>query len=81
MKLITILLFISIPFFSPIMEEEKIEWSEEYQLKWSDFKATTASGNGFVASTSSGIGFSYSYRETNGKRDIIFPCNRCPNGS
>lgn len=83
MKLISIILFVSIPFLSPLVEEEKIEWSEDYQLQWSDFKATTASGSGFVASTSSGIGFSYSYKELNGKRDIkvVVVCNFYPQKS
>ncbi len=83
MKIISIFLFLSAHFFSPSMEEEKIEWSYDYQLQWSDFKATTASGTGFIASTSSGISYSYSYREVNGKKNIkvIVACNFYPQKS
>ena len=41
------------------MGEEKIEWTEGYKLQWTDFKAKTALGTGFVASTSSGIAYSH----------------------
>ena len=83
MNFISILFFISIFFSAPIAEEEKIEWTKDYQLQWSDFKATTASGNGFVASTSSGIAFSYSYREVNGEKNIKVnvTCNFYPQKS
>ena len=83
MNFISILFFISIYFSAPITEEEKIEWTKDYQLQWSDFKATTASGSGFVASTSSGIAFSYSYREENGKKNIKVnvTCNFYPQKS
>jgi|TARA_B110000908_G_C10073402_1_gene366153 hypothetical protein len=57
-------------FFLPSMGEEKIEWTEGYNLQWTDFKAKTAVRYGFVASTSSGIAYSYSYREVNGDKKI-----------
>ena len=52
-------------------------------MQWSDFKATTASGTGFVASTSSGISYSYSYRQVNGIKEIkvIVNCNFYPQKS
>ncbi len=83
MKIISIILFLSVYLFSPSIEEEKIEWTKDYQLQWSDFKATTASGNGFVASTSSGIAYSYSYREVNGEKSIkvVVTCNFYPQKS
>lgn len=83
MKIFSLFFFISIHFLSPVIIEEKIEWSEEYQLQWSDFKATTASGSGFVASTSSGISYTYSYREVNGKKEIkvVVKCNFYPQKS
>ena len=68
-------------FFLPSMGEEKIEWTEDYNLQWTDFKATTAVGSGFVASTSSGI--AYSYKEVNGDKNIkinVF-CNFYPQKS
>mgnify|MGYP001579474128 CR=1 FL=1 len=83
MNFFSILLFLSFYFSTPFVEEEKIEWDENYKLQWSDFKATTASGSGFVASTSSGIAFSYSYKETNGVKDINVKvsCNFYPQKS
>ena len=55
MKIISIILVLWVYFFSPSMGEEKIEWTEGYNLQWTDFKAKTALGTGFVAGTSSGI--------------------------
>ena len=62
------------------MGEEKIEWTEGYNLQWTDFKAKTAVRYGFVASTSSGIAYSFSYKEVNGDKNIkinVF-CNFYP---
>jgi replication initiation and membrane attachment protein DnaB len=42
-------------------EKEKIEWSEAYKLSWSDFKGEPKQSSGYIASTNSGISFSYSY--------------------
>jgi len=54
------ILFFAFSSLTPSASEEKIPWSEDYQLKWSDFKSPTANGSGFVASTSSGIAYSFS---------------------
>ncbi|MGB1451395.1 MAG: hypothetical protein ACPG7E_06770 [Marinirhabdus sp.] len=43
-------------------KNEKIGWKEKPKLQWSDFKGTPPAGTGFVASTSSGISFSFSYK-------------------
>jgi len=61
MKLITFLFFVFTSIFSSNLEEEKIPWSEDYQLTWADFKSPSSNGSGFVASTSSGIAYSYSF--------------------
>jgi hypothetical protein len=42
-------------------EKEKILWSEDYKLSWADFKGSPNHNSGYVASTNSGISFSYSY--------------------
>jgi replication initiation and membrane attachment protein DnaB len=42
-------------------DKDKIEWSEDYKLSWSDFKGEPNRSSGYVASTNSGISFSYSY--------------------
>lgn len=70
MKFLAILLF-TFSFSSFISEEEKIPWSEDYQLTWADFKSPTAHGSGFVASTSSGIAYSYSsFGDSNGNVEV-----------
>jgi|TARA_B110000908_G_scaffold111516_1_gene130830 hypothetical protein len=83
MKMISIILVLWVYFFSPSMGEEKIEWTEGYKLQWTDFKAKTALGTGFVASTSSGIAYSYSFRDVNGKKNskINVFCNFYPQKS
>ncbi len=46
---------------------EKITWQENRKLTWADFKAEQKPQNDFVASTSSGISFSYSFTFSEGK--------------
>jgi len=54
-------------FLSPgISEEEKIIWNEDRKLTWADFKGTPSGPHDFVASTNSGVSFSFSYKERNG---------------
>ena len=60
MKCFLILFIIFSLGFSP-SEREKIEWNEDYKLSWSDFKGKPNLKSGYVASTNSGISFSYSY--------------------
>lgn len=55
--IISLLLFTSVT----IGEPEKILWSETNKLTWSDFKGTPDAGSNFVASTNSGMSFSFSY--------------------
>ncbi len=61
MKFIAFLLLAFLTISSSSLEEEKIEWNENYKLSWEDFKANPIASNGYVASTSSGISFSYSF--------------------
>ena len=61
MKYFLILFLILSQGFSSIYEKERIVWSQSYKLSWSDFKGIPNKGSGFVASTNSGISFSYSY--------------------
>ncbi|MBX2827876.1 MAG: DUF922 domain-containing Zn-dependent protease [Flavobacteriaceae bacterium] len=65
MKLISAaLLFLLVSF--PPFEEEKIPWSEDRKLTWEDFRGTPSGSEEFVASTNSGVSFSFSYSERNG---------------
>lgn len=45
--------------------EERIAWSDDYHLVWSDFKGQPKTGD-YVASTSSGLSFSYGFKTING---------------
>jgi len=67
-----------------ISEEEKIPWSENRQLTWSDFKSPRSNGSGFVASTSSGIAYSFSSfgdSSLNMEVNVKVTCNFYPNRS
>jgi len=70
MKFFTILFFVFSIISPSTIEDEKIVWDENYRLKWSDFQAPTRPSVSYVASTSSGISFSYSYSEKNGEIDL-----------
>lgn len=51
---------------SSVQDEERIAWSEDYRLSWSDFKGQPKPGNVYVASTNSGLSFSYGFKTING---------------
>jgi len=70
MKIFAIILFVSSIISPSIYEDEKIIWTEDYKLTWSDFKAPHRKGVSYVASTSSGMSFSYSYSDKNGEIDL-----------
>ena len=80
MKVIIVLLFTTFSFISFEVDTEKIPWKESKQLTWNDFKAKPEAGANFVASTNSGMSFSFSYSEKNGKRTMEYKvaCNFYP---
>jgi len=47
-------------------------WHQDRPLRWTDFKGKPQPALGFVASTNSGISFSYSYKINNGVRSTQF---------
>ncbi|WP_452232608.1 DUF922 domain-containing protein [Lacinutrix sp. MEBiC02595] len=51
-------------------EESTIAWSESYQLSWSDFKGPSKTDTDAVATTASGITFSYSIKKTR-KNEVV----------
>lgn len=53
--------------FCPVKDENRIAWSPDYKLSWSDFKAKSRVGNSYVASTNSGLSFKYSFKVVNGQ--------------
>jgi hypothetical protein len=53
--------------FTTPLEDEKIAWSDDYRLSWSDFKGPITEGTTFVASTNSGLSFGYSIKIINGE--------------
>jgi hypothetical protein len=59
--IITAFLIFSSYLFSE-SDTEKIEWRENVKLSWADFKGVPNRGAGYVASASSGISFSYSFK-------------------
>jgi len=62
MKLFFILLTVIFMIF-PANDGEKFAWSEDRKLSWDDFRGTPAREGGYVASTNSGISFSYSIKQ------------------
>jgi len=64
-------LFVGICFFG-FTEEEKLAWDENRKLTWNDFKGVPNRGSGFVASTNSGMSFSFSYSEKNGIGKVTY---------
>ncbi|MGB1309368.1 MAG: DUF922 domain-containing protein [Oceanihabitans sp.] len=48
-------------------EEPTITWNENYQLSWNDFKGPIATKTDAVATTASGITFSYAIKRSNKK--------------
>lgn len=72
MKLLTIPLLLFLVFFPVSNDKEKIAWSEDKKLTWADFRGEPAGGNGYVASTNSGISFSYSFSVRNGELKLNY---------
>lgn len=58
----------------------KMQWNENRQLTWNDFQGEPNRGDDFVASTNSGISFSFSYQTRNGKMTMDYEvlCNFYP---
>jgi hypothetical protein len=58
----------------------KLQWNENRQLTWEDFQGVPNADDDFVASTNSGISFSFSYKVTNGKMTMDYEvlCNFYP---
>lgn len=71
MKIITCL-FLMLGLAVPQMEEEKIPWSSDQKLTWSDFRGIPSTSEEYVASTNSGISFAYSMRQTSGEAEIQY---------
>lgn len=55
------LLIIVFVFFSSENDPEKMSWNENSKLTWEDFQGEPKLNSGYVASTNSGISFSYSF--------------------
>ena len=79
MKFLAILLLLV--FSAPLEGDNvKMQWSENRQLTWEDFRGVPDAGDSYVASTNSGISFSFSYKVTNGKMTMEYEvlCNFYP---
>lgn len=49
-----------------------MQWDEGRQLRWADFQGVPNLGADYVASTNSGISFSFSYQVQNGKMTMEY---------
>lgn len=54
---------------------EKIVWQKDRPLGWNDFRGRAVKAGDYVASTNSGISFSYSVRSSNGVLDFNYIVN------
>ncbi|MAT89078.1 MAG: DUF922 domain-containing protein [Flavobacteriaceae bacterium] len=64
-----LILFFSFP---PESEVERMPWSERNTLTWEDFQGTPEAVGNYVASTNSGISFSYSFSRYKGELDLEY---------
>ncbi|MEM7185170.1 MAG: DUF922 domain-containing protein [Bacteroidota bacterium] len=71
MKLITaaLLLLVLSPFQT---NDEKIVWQEDRKLTWADFRGVPSGPEEYVASTNSGVSFSFSYTVRNGQQRVNY---------
>lgn len=73
MKLISFFLLCLVSSFpSTEVDKEKMPWSDSRTLTWSDFQGIPNAGDDYVASTNSGVSFSYSISFKNGVKDFNF---------
>lgn len=52
--------------------EEKIIWEENRKLSWQDFRGIPNGADPYVASTNSGISFSFSLKESSGGTEVDY---------
>ena len=57
----TLIVFILSFFLLPQLDSEKMIWNENQKLSWENFQGKPMPKAGFVASTTTGLHFSYSY--------------------
>lgn len=69
MKIPGILILLFLLFYSFVLNE-KITWSEELRLSWTDFKGIPDKSSPYVAMTNSGIVFSYQVASENGNLSL-----------
>lgn len=67
MKFLITTLLITTLVAAPVNDKVKIQWKADRQLTWDDFRGSPASSGSYVASTNSGISFSYSIGTRNGE--------------
>ncbi|NND63103.1 MAG: DUF922 domain-containing protein [Flavobacteriaceae bacterium] len=72
MKVLILLLLPLIGLFPSQLEEEKIVWNEDRPLSWEDFRGVPNRADNFVASTNSGVSFSFSFKERDGIATINY---------
>lgn len=60
-----LIVVLTLMFYVPSAKDEVLEWQENVQLKWSDFKGQPKDLGDIVAITSSGISLRFSIKEQN----------------
>lgn len=60
-----LMVVLTLMFHGPSAQDEILEWQEDVQLKWSDFKGKPKNLGDIVAITSSGISYRFSIKEQN----------------
>ena len=69
---ITLFTFLVFSSFFSNPSEEKIVWDANRPLTWEDFRGVPNRADDFVASTNSGMSFSFSFKERNGVTTISY---------
>lgn len=72
--MMNIIILLLLSFFGIIssFEEEKIAWDANRPLTWEDFRGIPNRADAYVASTNSGISFSFSFSERNGVANVQY---------
>jgi len=75
-----IILFLFLSISLPVNDAVKMQWNENRQLTWDDFRGVPDLDGGYVASTNSGMSFSFSYKVKEGKMTMEYEilCNFYP---
>jgi hypothetical protein len=72
MKVVAVVTFLLVSLFSSEIDDVKIEWNESEKLTWADFRGTESRGEGYAASSSTGISFTYTVKRYGDDFDLDY---------